>query len=554
MFNSQCFNFKTMQYDNPQDTNNTESLGHLFENKISTQINCAAVFIAWLILTLVNISHHHLIPPDETRYVSVAWEMWHRHDFLVPHINGVVYEHKPPMLFWLYLIGWALMGVNETWPLLVSPLCALISLCLTGYLARLLWPNKPSVILMAPWLLLGSLTWCVFLNSAMFDTLLTVFVLTAIIGLVRVARHSQSTGWLMFGLGTGLGLLTKGPVVFVHVLVPFLSGVFWHENVRSHSTRWYFSGVLALLAGIALALAWALPAIAAVDDKFGISLLWHQTAHRVTDSFAHKHPFWWYLALSPILFFPWFFWPRIWRNLIKQDLADDWAYRLCMIWFVGGFICFCLISGKQVHYLIPLFPALALILSRILPIVQKGASLSDSIPYFMIMLLGSMLLILPQISGIKLYHWMQHRILLWPIFICLIGIAGMVSLFITRAISPVELSLATILAVTVSIAGFFDSMGPAFNMQTVTKELEKDLKAGYPIAFAGNYNGQFQFLLRLQEPMTVIPSDEKVSWLQSHPHGRVVSLAPFNTIPDPQLKMEYQQIYREEQLWIQSLR
>lgn len=543
-----------MQYDKTQDRNFAHTLNALFRQKISCRVNCVAVFLVWLVLTLVNISHHHLIPPDETRYASVAWEMWHRNDFLVPHVNGLVYEHKPPVLFWLYLLGWALFGVNETWVLLVSPLCALVSLYLTGYLARLLWPEKPDVMMMAPWVLLGSLTWCVFLNGAMFDTLLTVFVLIAIIGLVKAANHSQARGWLLFGLGTGLGLLTKGPVVFVHVLVPFLSGFFWHENVHKHSKRWYLSGALAVLAGIALALAWALPAIAATGGKFGMSLLWHQTAHRVADSFAHKHPVWWYLALSPILFFPWFFWPRIWRNLVKQNLAEEWPYRFCMIWFLGGFIVFCLISGKQAHYLIPLFPALALILSRILPNVQKPAILSDSIPYLMITLLGLALLILPHLSGVKLYHWMRHRTLWWPIFICLSGIAGMVSLFLSRSISPVELSLVTILAVAVSIAGFFDSMGPAFNLQTVTQELEKDLKAGHPIAWAGNYYGQFQFLLRLKQPLEVIPADAKVAWLETHPQGRVVSLAPFHTIPDAQLKMEYQQIYREEQLWIQSLR
>ena len=111
------------------------------------------ILIVWLILTAVNLLNHHLIPLDETRYASVAWEMWSRQDYLVPYLNGVPYHHKPPLLFWLYDLGWSLFGVSEWWLLLVSPLFALISLYNLRYLARLLWPDNSAAIRMAPWFL-----------------------------------------------------------------------------------------------------------------------------------------------------------------------------------------------------------------------------------------------------------------------------------------------------------------------------------------------------------------------------------------------------------------
>ena len=54
------------------------------------------------ILTVVAIAARPLTPIDETRYVSVAWEMWLRNDWLVLFKNGAPYSHKPPLLFWLY--------------------------------------------------------------------------------------------------------------------------------------------------------------------------------------------------------------------------------------------------------------------------------------------------------------------------------------------------------------------------------------------------------------------------------------------------------------------
>ena len=59
------------------------------------------IVILWLLLIAVNLAIRPLMPIDETRYVSVAWEMWTRGDFLVPYLNGEAYSHKPPLLFWM---------------------------------------------------------------------------------------------------------------------------------------------------------------------------------------------------------------------------------------------------------------------------------------------------------------------------------------------------------------------------------------------------------------------------------------------------------------------
>jgi len=99
-----------------------------------------ALLAGWAVLAVASIWLRPLWPVDETRYASVAWEMWLRGDFLVPYINGEPYSHKPPLLFWLIQFGWALFGVNDWWPRLVAPLCVLASVPLLLRLGRLLWP------------------------------------------------------------------------------------------------------------------------------------------------------------------------------------------------------------------------------------------------------------------------------------------------------------------------------------------------------------------------------------------------------------------------------
>jgi len=80
------------------------------------------LFLFWGVLTSLSLTIRPLFPVDETRYAAVAWEMWLRNDFLVPYLNGEVYSHKPPLLFWLMQLSWRFFGVND-WSLrLISPL------------------------------------------------------------------------------------------------------------------------------------------------------------------------------------------------------------------------------------------------------------------------------------------------------------------------------------------------------------------------------------------------------------------------------------------------
>lgn len=63
------------------------------------------------------------VPIDETRYLAVAWEMRQTGEFLVPHLNGATYAHKPPLLFWLINLGWLLTGVHAWTARVMTLLC-----------------------------------------------------------------------------------------------------------------------------------------------------------------------------------------------------------------------------------------------------------------------------------------------------------------------------------------------------------------------------------------------------------------------------------------------
>lgn len=322
--------------------------------------------LPWAVLSLLPGSWallvRPLLPLDELRALSVGWEMWSSGDFLVPHLNGVPYSHKPPLLYWLMHAGWAVFGVNEWWPRLIVPFCALTAILLTVQLARELWPDDPQPARIAPWILCGSLGWIVFSQMLMFDVLMTVFVLIAAIGMWRAAYGGNVASFAAIAVGIGGGLLSKGPVALVFILTPALLAPLWSSQVRSRAGYWYPALLLSLAGGAAMAGLWALPAARAGGEAYAAAIFWGQTAGRVEDSFAHARSWWSYLVFLPVLLLPWTCWLPIWRG--GRTVSGDQGARFVIIWAVAVLVVQSFFSAKQPHYVVPLLAPLSLLLAR----------------------------------------------------------------------------------------------------------------------------------------------------------------------------------------------
>lgn len=66
-----------------------------------------------LLLTFLQFGKTPFFEPDEGRYAEIPREMLATGDFVTPHLNGVLYFEKPPLLYWLVAASMALLGENE---------------------------------------------------------------------------------------------------------------------------------------------------------------------------------------------------------------------------------------------------------------------------------------------------------------------------------------------------------------------------------------------------------------------------------------------------------
>ena len=474
----------------------------------------------WTGLVISSILTRPPLPIDETRYLSVAWEMWQNHQFLVPHSNGLPYSHKPPLLFWLIQFSWWVFGVNEWSARLIAPLFGLASLFLTKRIAAILWPAFPDISRISPLILLSMGIWSIFCTLTMFDTMVVFFSLATYFLLLHQAQRPRLYYWPLIGLMVGLGVLAKGPVILVYTAPPIILAPLWITGTAPNWWRWYGGFLAAVLIGGLLALAWALPAAFSGGQEYSQAILFGQTAGRMSQSFAHQRPFYWYVLLLPLLLFPWSLWLPCWRG---WKIQSDGPLRFCLSILVPAFLALCLISGKQIHYILPLLPICAILLSRI-AVSSPPASRRDPLIFFIFFLiLAAALSVLPILpihgKDAVILHYLPAAVGVLPF------LTGFVMVWLSfrskTSHHPIIIASCVLLHFIFLQILLTNPVNKIFNPQGIMASLASAQKKGGNLAvYPSDLMDQFQFAARLEKPVTVLNTiPELQTWAKNNPDG-----------------------------------
>jgi len=492
----------------------------------------------WLVLPVVAaiaVFFRQPLAIDETRYLAVAWDMFRDGQWLVPHLNGEPYAHKPPLLFWLLMAGWKVLGVSDAWTRILPVVLSGLSLLLVHRLAGRLWPGVEGVGRFAAVIAGGTLWWAAFQNLVMFDLLLTCCVLLALNGLADAAAgNGAARPWAWVSMGLALGVLAKGPVAFLAVLPVALAGPWWHVSARLAPGSWYRALALACLGAVLLVMLWLVPAVLAGGEAYAQSLLWDQTAHRIVTSFAHQRPWWWYLPLLPALALPWFIWPPAWRAA-REALDMPGGARFCLAWAVLAFVAFCAVSGKQPHYLLPLLPAPALLVARGLATSRRMSYRGDRslvvLPAALLAAVASAELLLKDwsmwIGGSALEEWARWFAEIHPGWIlALWAVILWAALPFRRSLLEGAVRLQAAMMVSLAIiaaAGTSTPAGRAYAVGGMAAEVAGLQRAGLTIGYWGHYHGQLHYVGRLQRPLKELwDAGELAGFAREQPGGLVL--------------------------------
>ncbi|MGH9868885.1 MAG: ArnT family glycosyltransferase [Candidatus Polarisedimenticolia bacterium] len=402
---------------------------------------CAAAFLPGLV-------GRTLWPPDEPRYALVARDMIERHDYVVPRKAGEVYHSQPPLFLWAEALAAHLLGgMSETAARLPSFVAALSCVLVTRGLAAGMF--GPSAGLAAGLVLATSLRFMLSAQWAATDMLLCALVTAALARVWRVVREESLRAWPAWALA-GLAALTKGPVGLVLPALVSLAG-----TPGSGARRF---GVLRPGSGAAVAALvvapWYLAYAWGAGGGLAANLILQQSVRRYLEAWNNVQPWHYFLWRLPLDLLPWS--PALLVALgwsLRRMPAPE--RRFLWAWLGVVFLFFTLSSGKRGVYILPLYPAAAILIGWCL--VQGAApgtgprwlaSTARRAPALVVALAGAGLL----------YAWLQHgaqisRFGVVPVWLAVVAFAAGASSSLVphRAVVPCTAAAVVLLSMIASL-------------------------------------------------------------------------------------------------------
>src|SRR3954451_17968579 len=356
----------------------------------------AAVFLGGLGLT-------HLWDEDEPKNAVCGQEMLQRGDWIVPTFNGQLRTDKPILLYWCMLAVYNLLGVSEMTARLPSALAGIGTIILTFHLGRLMFDRRTG--LLAGCLAVSALYLCLLARAATPDSLL-IFCITASLtafvagvaarrggnfnGAVPVREHGLPVlACMAMYVSIGLAVLAKGPIGVVMPLGIIGCYLLLFDGIAAAPAEWgrlrrtarYFAPHRVLSDVRTLRLAWGLPLVVAIALPWYVAVgiktngEWlrgflgtHNVGRFMQPMEHHRGLPIYYLVAILLGFFPgsvflpagmWSMVGAVRRRLAHRSAA---AFLLCWIWCYLGF--FTLAATKLPNYVVPCYPALAIVTGR----------------------------------------------------------------------------------------------------------------------------------------------------------------------------------------------
>ncbi len=324
----------------------------------------ATLAFAWFCALDTRVLEH----PDEGRYAEIAREMVQTDDYLTPRLNGLKYFEKPPLQYWATALAFRAFERDEWTARLAPAIGGFAMVLLVGFtLARLASPLAGAfgALTMASFALTVGLG-----HYATLDAFFTAWLTLALCAFLRAQCAPPGTGggrnfMLLAYAGLAAATMTKGPVALV------IAGgtlVFYTLFTRDTSPWKRLHLAPGLLLFFALTAPWFVM-VSRANPEFAEFFFIHEHVERfLTTEHNRAGPLYYFIPIFGFGITPWLFvwaatFARSWRETTTAPSGFDWG-RFCFVWALFVFAFFSLSGSKLPSYILPEYPAIALMLGR----------------------------------------------------------------------------------------------------------------------------------------------------------------------------------------------
>jgi 4-amino-4-deoxy-L-arabinose transferase-like glycosyltransferase len=339
--------------------------GFLAEKNGASVRDMVVLAVVFGLFFMIFLGRLPLLEPDEGRYAEIPREMLVRGDFITPYLNHVKYFEEPPLHYWLNAFSLATFGRNEFAARFPSALLGLGGVLLTYFVGRRVFGRREG--LFGALVLGSSLGYLVLGRMNSIDMTLT-FCMAATLGFFLMASRDgerrKGLFYHLFYLFAALTVLAKG---LIGIVLP--GGIIF--SYLLFTKRWRLLREMRVVTGGLLFLAVCAPWFVLVSLKnpeFPRFFFIHEHFQRfLTKVHKRYEPPWFFIPIILFGMIPWtFFLPDAARNIWK---TRDHRKVYLALWVGVIFAFFSASSSKLIPYMLPVFPALALLL---------GATISEA--------------------------------------------------------------------------------------------------------------------------------------------------------------------------------
>jgi 4-amino-4-deoxy-L-arabinose transferase-like glycosyltransferase len=481
-----------------------------------------------LIILFHGLRNTALFEPDEGRNAEKAREILLLGDWVTPHQNFLPTLDKPIFFYWLVALAFKIFGFAEWSARLPSSLSAVGCLLLVYCFARTQWGAREA--LWSCLALVTSIEFVILSRIVILDMTLTLFITWALMSFYAAQQSIRSKSrrnvyWLSMYAAMGAATLTKG---LLGVIVPGLV-IFFYVVL---SRKWFLLRQMRIIPGAVVYLVIVAPWYLWAEMRnpgYLRYFLWEEHFVRfLTPYFGRTKGWYYFFIVVGIGFLPW----SVILPVTVRSLWKRWAHdvnHFLALWVVVPLVFFSLSHSQLPHYILPIFPALALLTGRALGIEDEDST--DKLRWrFFILSAFPVAFVVYLLIGAGWPHGLPVEIR--PAVIQKVAVIGLYAavlflLFAVLTFGHMKLLWkergVPLLCTSVSLALFWvllTQIIAATSFHRVSKSLAREIASVIDpqdrIVFYDTYIEGIPFYLRIHKPIWLVQSPEKQAVMGSY--------------------------------------
>ena len=486
----------------------------------------ALLALAWF----STLDYRKLIKPDEGRYAEIAREMALSGDWVTPRLNGIKYFEKPPLQYWATAASFRLFGPDEWTARLWSALTGFAGVLLAWYAGKRLW--GPTAGVLSAMVLGTSLWYLVIGHLNTLDMGVTFFLEAAMCAFVFAQRSAhRSTGerrWMLAAWAAmALAVLSKGLAGLVLPAATLIAYCTLQRTLAPFGRMHFGKGLLVFLA---LAAPWFI-AVSKANPEFAHFFFVHEHFERyLTREHGRYEPFWYFVPVLLLGLLPW-------TTMALQAGAAGWRSgassgfnerRFLVLWAAVIFLFFSASGSKLPSYILPVFPAIALLAGDWLASSER-ASLRWHLAFVGIVSIIAFV-VLQRMTTNSNADPMTLRYAQWLMgAFVLLGAGTLGALWLRhrgRTLTAIAtLATSALIAGQVALLGH-EALGRSFSAHYIAGQIRPLLTTGVPFYSVGMYEQTLPFYI--ERTVTLVEyGDEFTFGQQQEPQLALPTMAAF---------------------------